>query len=639
MIQIPEELLQSFMKMTGMSRKEAEKAIAHSFQEMSSGPIFNAQMPQSDTRRKGKKPKYSESNYPHFLPAKNVRKYTLRISLKDIKPTIWRKIECPSNISLRHLTELIIKLMGWSNAHLNKIIAPHEVYYAPFYQNSDDDSFYETYYQEEYTIADLLKEKGKTVRWEYDFGDSWMHEIRLSSIAEYNDGEPHVIVCKGGKRACPPEDCGGIYGYIELLELHDKLMARKRLTADEKEHLEWYDMGRYYDPDEVCEEDWIYACEDFSDDDIMPLPEDEASDNADITPLDNSSAYDELMDLAFRMRKLELWEDLNDSDVFAIRMSDGSTMYIALMGHGGETFDIQMYDGAEEFNTYLDMIRLSESNAPGFEMIDSHNWCTYHSIMYLNDYEGIMPEEELKKTEAWAKAHSININKNHGYPFPNYLRPHHMPTIVADEATLLRMKEVMEAIHWFTIQIHQSEDFTEYGFTEERVYATEKGGKVVPLIVKENDTYKVERTKLPGTTRSFKKVVLPQHEISPLSSLKKAGTFLCKFIHIPTWVGDQNDPANVTCPLFILLVDKKKDMISTTEPQDLSDTPEEDALKQLIKKLQDNSAIPQRIIVDDARTKAVLEDFCKQLDIILETKRTRIPKLTDICQDLYDSFY
>ena len=94
--------------------------------------------------------------------------------------------------------------------------------------------------------------------WEYDFGDGWEHDVRLSAVEEYAEGEPRQIVFVSGKRACPPEDCGGIWGYEELLELHERRAARKRISADERERLEWYGMDRDFDPEwlrlEECRE-------------------------------------------------------------------------------------------------------------------------------------------------------------------------------------------------------------------------------------------------------------------------------------------------------------------------------------------------------------------------------------------------
>ena len=270
MPQIPEDLIKALMDMSGQSRQEVEQILSKSIHEMTSSiPVIHPTTAAATNKvlRDGKPLDFDEFNYPHYLPAEHVMKYTIRVSLRGISPAIWRKFECPSNITLRHLTELILDLMGWAGYHLNHIYYGKDAFYEPYYQRDAEMemmSSWEHLNQEEATIADILSEKGKTLRFEYDFGDSWEHDIRLSSIDEYAPGEPHIIVFKGGKRACPPEDCGGIWNYADLLDILAKKRARKRLTQEEKEILEWADVDKDFDPEfldlEECEE----VCEDFN---------------------------------------------------------------------------------------------------------------------------------------------------------------------------------------------------------------------------------------------------------------------------------------------------------------------------------------------------------------------------------------
>lgn len=206
-------------------------------------------------------------NYPHFLPRHTRKKFTLRVTLRGCDPKVYRKFNVPSNITLRHLSELILKLMGWYNEHLNQF-RKGDNYYAPAYQRDGEDNLFlgwshaRNYNQEDYTLSDILNEKGKSIEWEYDFGDSWLHDVRLSSIGEYKEDEPLVSFVKG-EGECPPEDCGGIWGYAELLELWYKKKNRKRLTTDEKERLEWYGMTGSFDPD-FYDIDYAYeVCEDY----------------------------------------------------------------------------------------------------------------------------------------------------------------------------------------------------------------------------------------------------------------------------------------------------------------------------------------------------------------------------------------
>ena len=207
----------------------------------------------------------SEYDYPHFLPRKMVQKFTLRVTLRGIKPAIYRKFNVPSNITLRHLSELILELMGWMNEHLNQFRKGDD-FYAPAYQREHElppvFGLSRNHNQEDYTLSDLITEKGKSIEWEYDFGDSWYHDIRLSSIGDYAEGEPLVTFIKC-ERECPLEDCGGIWGYQDLLSIYEKKKSRKRLTSEEKERLEWYEIDEDFDPDYFDTDFACEICEDY----------------------------------------------------------------------------------------------------------------------------------------------------------------------------------------------------------------------------------------------------------------------------------------------------------------------------------------------------------------------------------------
>ena len=256
MPQFPEELIQTIMKMTGSTRKDVENTLARSMGEMFN--MGNASAKQKKTSKR-KKDEYTEEKYPHYHSSRNVLKYTLRITLREIKPAIWRKIEVPSNITLRHLGDLISDLMGWSGYHLNQFRKRND-YYMPAYQRDGEEDYVwncNNYNQEDFTIDDVLQKKTETFIWEYDFGDSWEHEVRLSSIGEYKPGEERKIRFVGGKRQCPPEDCGSYWGYDELIETFNRFKAGEKLSEDELENLEWAGWDEDYDPDyldvEFCE--------------------------------------------------------------------------------------------------------------------------------------------------------------------------------------------------------------------------------------------------------------------------------------------------------------------------------------------------------------------------------------------------
>jgi hypothetical protein len=163
------------------------------------------------------------------------RLYMLRVSLRDIRPQIWRSIRVPGNFSLGQLNDVIQGAMGWHNSHLHSFTID-EIEYGPVQlMDSDFTEFDED--EEDITLDDLdLREKQRFL-YVYDFGDYWEHQILVSKILPVEDFsvlEKYKACCLGGKRACPPEDCGGPGGYGELIEALKAPQKKKH-----RELLEW----------------------------------------------------------------------------------------------------------------------------------------------------------------------------------------------------------------------------------------------------------------------------------------------------------------------------------------------------------------------------------------------------------------
>lgn len=583
-----------------------------------------------------------KNDYTPYLPAEHVRKYIIRVSLKCPSITIWRKFECPSNISLRHFADLIIDLMDWTNSHLNHIKVGKDTYYVPRYQHEPDMEVGDTRFQEDYTIADILQAKGKKVCLRYDFGDSWDHEILLSSIDEYEEDEDRSIRFIGGKGACPPEDCGGISGYEELLDLYKKLMAGKRLTREEKESLKWADIDKNFDPEYFDEFTCIDWCDYYSEakedeDDLWDEDEDEDEDeNEDETPLviKTTPLCEEVLKTAFNIADLAPWFSLADSDVFAVRMQDGSDVYIVVMGNGGGLRDIHIYDGAKSFQIYFDLLK--GARMPQHEVLNDDIWAEYYSLTFGERGDGVTSNAEYSFLKQWSESHGIEIGEDI-YPILRHQRPHLFEQMMyTEEGELVRIKEVLDAVNWLSDQLNVTFDIYKFGFDSTHSYPSEKGGKVVPLVVKTADGYKIETTTLPGLINDYPTVVLKDSELSPLRSLPKKGAINCKLMHCPRPTGNPGSVVNTFFPLFVMCVQDKSGFCSTSELCEFSDQFEHDTLISFTKKFLKDGTLPERIKVDDPRTEAFMQDFCKQLGITLERKRKRIPLLAEACKDFFE---
>ena len=142
--------------------------------------------------------------------------YCLKISLQNFEPVIWRRIEVP-DVSLDDLHYLIQSAMGWENCHLFGFNVAGQSY-GP---DPENDLFGNNKSSCDFTISSLVNEHGGqlTFEYEYDFGDGWIHELKLEKVLDQAEPGKHYPRCTDGENACPPEDIGGVWGYSDFLEV------------------------------------------------------------------------------------------------------------------------------------------------------------------------------------------------------------------------------------------------------------------------------------------------------------------------------------------------------------------------------------------------------------------------------------
>jgi hypothetical protein len=197
--------------------------------------------------------------------------YRLRIDLRGAKPPIWRRIAVEPDTTLGQLHQIIQIVMDWDEDHLHQFTLKEQTkkpsaaelerligegrYYdafaaqrgvrlfssstdpmgGPIHMDGED--------EDEVTLAEVCPQGKRKLIYEYDFGDSWEHAITLQKI-EPADPDVAYPVCLDGRRAAPPDDCGGIYGYYRLLKSLQNPDDEFR-----EEALDW--LGEDFDPDTV----------------------------------------------------------------------------------------------------------------------------------------------------------------------------------------------------------------------------------------------------------------------------------------------------------------------------------------------------------------------------------------------------
>jgi len=182
---------------------------------------------------------------PRTSKSSEPRVYQLKITIKDIRPPVWRRVRVPGNVTFLRLHDIIQDAFGWTDMHLHEFVVD-----GVHYGNPEDYEEYGTdfkYFNEERSIFErVVRRAGKRFSYVYDYGDNWRHEIVVEKVEAAGPGDAKPV-CVGGRRCCPPEDCGGPWGYAECLKaIRDPNHERHH------ELLEW--VGEEFDPEEFSPE-------------------------------------------------------------------------------------------------------------------------------------------------------------------------------------------------------------------------------------------------------------------------------------------------------------------------------------------------------------------------------------------------
>jgi hypothetical protein len=151
-----------------------------------------------------------------------VMTFQFKIQIQGIsQPLVWRKIAVPANFTFLMFHDVIQTAFGWEGYHLfefkDKEYQGNIHISVPVDEDFTDPEFFAgTRDASTVRLADIFGNNIRKFIYVYDFGDSWIHDIMLETVS---DDKAKKAVCLSGKGACPPEDCGGIYGYEEMKDI------------------------------------------------------------------------------------------------------------------------------------------------------------------------------------------------------------------------------------------------------------------------------------------------------------------------------------------------------------------------------------------------------------------------------------
>jgi hypothetical protein len=179
----------------------------------------------------------AKTTEPKSSAAKSV--VSLKVTLRGTKPPVWRRLLVPGGMTLGDLHRAIQAAMGWHDSHLHAFDIDGRQYGDP---HTVDDVVSE----HRLTLNGLMKSGIARFAYTYDFGDNWEHVVAIEKTQPALEGKSYPT-CVAGARNCPPEDCGGFWGYQHLLEI-----LADPAHPEREEQIEW--IGEEFDPNEFAVE-------------------------------------------------------------------------------------------------------------------------------------------------------------------------------------------------------------------------------------------------------------------------------------------------------------------------------------------------------------------------------------------------
>lgn len=338
---------------------------------------------------------------------------------------------------------------------------------------------------------------------------------------------------------------------------------------------------------------------------------------------------DQLYEYAFAYKKTKLWKILFDMDLFAVRLSDGNIGYISIMGAMGEYCALGLYVGEEGVQSFF-----TAAEADQFQMMpqeyQEHLMCQ-NCLQCSFEKKDDLALEEREEAKQYARAHGIRLSGRNAYPaFSKYL-PNHIPwQLQTGQEQQMLCEALGAAIEMARLLETRTPD--ELGFEGTNC------PKEIPMLEKEGNTYVLKKTAIPEKRSRQWPVPRVTNDIMA-ANLKKAerkGVWECKIVRFPEAVKDPEEEIPVF-PVILLAVDSQSEFLLPVSPVcNYEDHPEE-LLNLFMDVLLQQHICPKELKVEDERTYAFAESFCKKMGIPI-TMEEELPVLEEAEYDFFNHF-
>ena len=197
--------------LVGFKEAEWEKRLCTGQEEAKSEP----------EETESQEPKQAKAPEPEQPPQEkvSVRAFQMKVTLRAMKPPVWRRFFVPENMTFQNLADVLIAVMGWNGSHLSAFEMPKSGLNIMANPWSDDEEQFGDRNGKKVKLAELLPDEKKFI-FVYDMGDNWEHEVVIEEVREnYPALYPAVLAYEGN---CPPDDCGGVWSYMDMLKEDDE---------------------------------------------------------------------------------------------------------------------------------------------------------------------------------------------------------------------------------------------------------------------------------------------------------------------------------------------------------------------------------------------------------------------------------
>ena len=347
---------------------------------------------------------------------------------------------------------------------------------------------------------------------------------------------------------------------------------------------------------------------------------------------------EKLYGAALQFKKTKLWKQLNDTELFALKLSGGKTGYCCVMGELGEHVALSLYIGQEGLDSYRGV----------FEARQARNRLVQHEIFMSQDCLQCSLESrdelspfELEEAQGYAKTYDVVWGKN-GYPQFRKFLPSHYPWFVREKTDEKLLSEALSAAVEISERL-KTTDKRLLGFTDGAPY-----NRAVPFLTRSKGAYQLSTVKLPPreephfpSPRVKDELLVARLKMKPKSDTSWA----CETVMLPNAASDEAPDdsglatAPVNAPYFpytLLILDLASEMIiQSALAADYS--PDAGVLVTALARAMEEHGIPSEIRVRDKRTERLLGAFARQLDIKIK-RCDNLPLLDEIEEDLLARF-